>query len=211
MSLMKRFLQVAGLSLFLFSCKGRNETPVAEHLPDTTENSPGKQVVPLNFTSTDISPMDMVYFPVDYPLLKMTGKISTPPLARVIYSRPHKAGRVIFGDLVKYDIPWRLGANESTELELFSPVKIQDKTVEAGRYVLYCIPHHTTWTLILNANLYSWGLRPEPGEDLLKFEIPVEKISPPLEHFTILFQETASGANLLFLWDDVKAALPMQF
>lgn len=57
-------------------------------------NSPradSAQVVQKNpYSSLDLSPMDMIYYPANYPLLKMTNTDSLPLIARVIYSRPHK-------------------------------------------------------------------------------------------------------------------------
>ena len=50
----------------------------------------------------DKSPMDMSYYPDGYPLLKIQDKIKEPVVARVIYSRPQKNGRVIFGELFEY-------------------------------------------------------------------------------------------------------------
>jgi hypothetical protein len=38
------------------------------------------------YAPVDISPMDMSYWPVDYPKLRLTGDRITLPLARVIYS-----------------------------------------------------------------------------------------------------------------------------
>lgn len=64
----------------------------------------------------DKSPMDMSYLPKDYPLLKMNGKSKDLPIARVIYSRPQKNNREIFGGIIPYNEIWRLGANESTEI-----------------------------------------------------------------------------------------------
>src|SRR5687767_3017626 len=61
----------------------------------------GRREVTNPYVSRDISPMDVSYFPVDYPVLKMSGSITTPPVARVIYSRPQKQGRQIFGALLK--------------------------------------------------------------------------------------------------------------
>lgn len=60
------------------------------------------------------SPMAMSYLPDNYPLLKIDGKTKEDPTARVIYCRPQKKGREIFGGLVKYNENWRLGANEAT-------------------------------------------------------------------------------------------------
>jgi hypothetical protein len=49
----------------------------------------------------DKSPMDMSYYPAGYPVLKIQDKATEPLLARVIFSRPQRNGRSIFGDLVE--------------------------------------------------------------------------------------------------------------
>ena len=41
--------------------------------------------------------MDMSYYPNNYPILKIQDKISEPVVARVIYGRPQKSGRALFG------------------------------------------------------------------------------------------------------------------
>ncbi|RYZ25379.1 MAG: DUF2911 domain-containing protein, partial [Chitinophagaceae bacterium] len=74
------------------------------------------------YVQVDISPMDMLYFPTDFPIKQMDGQENGLPQARVIYSRPHRGGRKLFGELVKWGQPWRLGANEATEIEFFVPV-----------------------------------------------------------------------------------------
>ena len=105
----------------------------------------------------DKSPMDMCYYPNNYPVLKIQDKVTQPAVARVIYSRPQKNGRLIFGELVEYGKVWRLGANEATEIEFFRSVKIGDKKVEKGRYTLYAIPTEDNWTIILNKDNDTWG------------------------------------------------------
>jgi len=164
-----------------------------------------------NYTIPDLSPMDMIYCPSDYPLKKMSGAISTLPKARIIYSRPQKQGRIIFGELVKYNEPWRLGANEATEIELFSTATIQNKTVSPGRYIMYCIPEKTKWTLILNSNLFAWGLKPNKEKNLMEFDIPVEKNNTTIEYFTMAFEGSGKNVDLLIFWDDMKTKLPIQF
>jgi len=84
----------------------------------------------------DKSPMDISYFPNRYPVLKIQDKVTEPPVARVIYSRPQKNGRVIFGELIEYGKVWRLGANEATEIEFFRDVKINDNKIKKVRYSL---------------------------------------------------------------------------
>jgi hypothetical protein len=131
---------------------------------------------------------------------------------RIIYSRPQKQNRKIFNGLIKYDAPWRLGANESTEIEFFSGASIQNKTIKPGRYILYCIPQETKWTLVFNSNLYSWGLQQNQQKDLMKFEVPLEKNNVIIEYFTIAIEKRSDkSAEIIFLWDDVKARLPVSF
>ena len=209
---MKKFLLATLLPVLFFSCSEPEEKPAANDTRSKAE-TPIKVLPPAsNYTNPDRSPMDMVYFPTDYPLLKMAGKTSAPPLMRVIYSRPQKQGRPIFGGLVKYDVPWRLGANESTEIEFFSAATVAGKSVKAGRYVLYCIPQETKWTFVLNSNLYSWGLEQNKLKDLMQFEVPVEKTNLAIEYFTIACEKKSEKSTaLIFLWDDVKAKLPVSF
>lgn len=157
----------------------------------------------------DKSPMDMSYYPVDYSKLKMTGSITEPPVARVIYSRPQKNNRTIFGDLIKYGQVWRLGANEATEIEFFRDVDITGKKVAKGRYVIYCIPQENKWTLILNTDLYTWGLKIDSTKDVYKFSIPVSKTRFPYELFTMEFEKANKGMQLDMEWDSVKASLPI--
>lgn len=158
----------------------------------------------------DKSPLDMVYFPEDYPVLKIKDKAKEPLVARVIYSRPQKADRVVFGDLVEYGKVWRLGANEATEVEFFKDVKIDGKRVPKGKYTLYAIVAPDQWTMIVNKETDTWGsFKYDEKKDVLRVPVPVAKEQQPMEAFTLYFEKTAAGANLVIAWDDVKAALPI--
>jgi hypothetical protein len=163
------------------------------------------------YTVVDISPMDMSYYPPEYPQKKMGDSMSEPPLARIIYSRPHLQGRKLFHDVLKYGEPWRLGANEATELELFRDATIQGKKIKAGRYVLYCIPQPKEWTIKLNGNTDSWGLNPDVSKDITSFVIPVVETNFHLEFFTIVFEKKENGSDILMGWDNLEARLPISF
>jgi hypothetical protein len=199
--------------LFLFSCNEpapKTATPSRPIPSDTgTSTLPQKGANP--YLPIDLSPVDIAYFPVDYPIAKMSHQEAGPPLARVIYSRPHKQGRTIFGNLLKYGEHWRLGANEATEIELFQNAIIQNKQVARGRYILYAIPQAAHWTIAFNRNVHSWGLKQDTAQDAYRFQIPVEKAVAPVEFFTMVFQKTATGADLLMAWDDAAARLPFSF
>lgn len=162
-------------------------------------------------TTLDASPMDMSYWPNNYPILKMDGKSKSMPVARVLYGRPLMNGRVIFGNILKYDDVWRLGANEATEIEFFTNVRIGAKLVPKGRYTMYCIPHETKWTIIINRDNYCWGsFKYDSKKDLLRKDIDIDRGNDYVEALTLYFDETRNGANLVFLWGDLKAVLPMQ-
>lgn len=50
----------------------------------------GSAAPAFKFPQLDKSPMDMAYYPANYPVLRIQDKASEPLLARVIYSRPQK-------------------------------------------------------------------------------------------------------------------------
>jgi len=182
------------------------QTSVTNVTPATTA-SPSVKLPQL-----DKSPMDMAYYPDNYPVLKIQDKVTEPLVARVVYSRPQKEGRVIFGGLIEYGKVWRLGANEATEIELYRDVKIKDKKLSKGRYTLYALPTETQWTIIFNKDLDTWGaFKYDEKKDVLRVDVPVQKNSPATEAFTIMFAKSAIGADMLMAWDEAKVTLPFTF
>ncbi|MEO6405967.1 MAG: DUF2911 domain-containing protein [Ferruginibacter sp.] len=159
----------------------------------------------------DKSPMDMSYYPANYPLLKIQDNTSEPLVARVIYSRPQKNGRVIFGELLEYGKVWRLGANEATEIEFFQNVKINDVKIKKGRYTLYTIPTAGKWTIIVNKENDIWGsFRYDEKKDVVRVDVPVQNLGEPAESFFILFDKiNATSFNLIAGWDNAKVVLPI--
>lgn len=207
-----RHLNCTAIILFCTTLVACHTNPQPQLPPADTALSPVPwQETGNTFSPLDKSPLDILYYPPEYPKLKMIGKITSPPVFRVIYSRPQKNGRKIFGSVVKYNEPWRLGANEATEIEFFEPVIIQQKKIPEGRYMLYCIPQPAEWTLILNSDLYSWGLITDPGKDIFRFVVPATPASTAIEIFTMETEKSSDGNALLWIgWDDTKVVLPIQ-
>jgi len=143
--------------------------------------------------------------------VKMDGKVKSAPVARVVYSRPQKLGREIFGGIVAYDKVWRMGANEATEIEFFKNVKIGSKTLDKGRYTMYGICTDTMWTIIFNTEKDVWGLYYNPKKDVLRVNEPVQKNDEPVEALTMYFEDTTGGTKLNILWDTTKVSLPINF
>jgi hypothetical protein len=160
----------------------------------------------------DKSPMDMAYYPDNYPVLKIQDKATEPLAARIIYSRPQKDNRTVFGELVEYNEVWRLGANEATEIEFFKDVKIDGKKLLKGRYTMYAIPTPAKWTIIFNKDTDIWGaFKYDEKKDALRTDVPVKNLTVPAEIFTMNFSKTASGTDLNITWDNVSVALPISF
>ncbi|HET9056686.1 MAG TPA: DUF2911 domain-containing protein [Chitinophagaceae bacterium] len=198
------------LIFFIFSgCLEEQKKPIGK-LPDSSVIFEHHNI-PNSLSPIDKSPLDISYFPANYPQLKMTGQEKNEPEMRVIYSRPFRDGRKVFGTLQKYGEVWRLGANEATEIEFFKDVTIHGKKIVAGRYILYCIPYENKWTIILNNDLFTWGLKINSSKDILTTDVPVEKLSTPFEALTMVFETAKDGANLIIAWDDVKVSLPVSF
>jgi len=210
---------LAWLLMFIaiISCNDKPVTPREENkpvqaVPDSPATVPHKHNYSTNvYATVDISPMDMSYFPVEYYKLNMAKQATEPLVVRVIYSRPHLNGRTVFPGILKFGEPWRLGANESTEIQFYKEVTIQGKKVKPGRYIMYCIPNEYMWTIVLNSNVDTWGLQPDPSKDILRVEAPVSKVSHHTEYFTIVFSKSTKGADMLVAWDDYEIKLPLEF
>lgn len=160
--------------------------------------------------SVDKSPMDMSYYPSNYPVLKIQDKLTEALVARVIYSRPQKAGRTIFGGLVKYGEVWRLGANEATEIEFFRNVRIGGKKVYKGRYTLYAIPTENNWTIIVNKETDTWGsFKYNSKKDISQVSVPVQRSETVAEYLSMYFEKSTIGFNLTIIWENTKVQLPV--
>lgn len=151
------------------------------------------------FPELDKSPADISYLWKD-----------KKPVAKVIYSRPQKKGRVIFGELEPYGTVWRTGANECTEIKFYSNVKIDGKDLKAGTYSLFTIPEKDKWTIIFNSQLDEWGAYSyDKAKDVLRAEVKPQTLPTEMEVFTITFKDTDTGGNLILAWDKTLVELPI--
>ena len=167
-------------------------------------------MVSIKVPALDKSPMDMAYFPSNFPVLKIQDKATSPLIARVIYSRPQKSGRIVFGELVEIGKVWRLGANEATEIEFFRDVKIANKRIAKGKYTMYAVVNNADWTVILNKETDVWGaFKYDEKKDVLRTTVPVQKLAESTEMFTMFFEKAPKGMDLVMVWDDVKVVLPV--
>ena len=131
------------------------------------------------------------------------------------YSRPSVRGRLIFGTkdqkaLQPYGEYWRLGANESTEITVNKDVNFNDQPIKAGTYRMYAIPGPDTFEIILNSELGKWGaMEPDHDLDLTRTKVPVQKLTTPVEQYTINLKPSDKGIDAVFEWSDTQFTVPI--
>ncbi len=142
------------------------------------------------------------------PPAKADCKFSDGKMIHVDYASPRMRGRKIFGDLVPYGEPWRVGANDATTFVIDTDVKVGGKDVPAGSYTLFALPNPDSWQLIINKTTGEWGI-PYPGadSDLARIPMKVSKLSSPLEDFTIGFQSDGKTCSMHLDWDTTRATV----
>ena len=135
-------------------------------------------------------------------------------LLTIDYSRPYKKGRLIFGDvseepLLPYGQYLRTGANEATEIDFNSDVRIEGKAIEAGRYRMFTFPGKETWQIVLNSELDKWGYaEPDYSLDVLRVSVPPIEADSVCEQFLIMAEPVQSNQLQINLcWD--KTIVPV--
>ncbi|MEL6559861.1 MAG: DUF2911 domain-containing protein [Bacteroidota bacterium] len=172
------------------------------------------------FPKADASIMDAAYYPARAAFAAFAKtdeeKKALTPKLRVLYSRPAKKGRKIFGDLQKYGEMWRVGANESTELMVYSDVKVGGKTLKAGeRYSVHAMLKENEWTVYFSSMLDGWGSYAFQGNPeattVAKITVPTQKTPETVELLGIFFEKSDDGAHMIIGWDDTMVRVPFQF
>jgi hypothetical protein len=132
---------------------------------------------------------------------------------KIVYSQPHKRGREIFGALVPFNLVWRTGANEATEMTSTRDLFIAGTLIPAGTYSLFSIPDKEKWTIILNKEIGLWGsYNYNPNADLLRFDVPVQPLTNVVyEPFTLVIEQKNNKATMSIMWDKTKVSFPIDF
>ncbi|MBU2945176.1 DUF2911 domain-containing protein [Zobellia uliginosa] len=135
----------------------------------------------------------------------------------VNYSSPSKKNRVIFGELVPYDVVWRTGANEPTTFSTENDIKVAGENLPAGTYSLWTRPNRQSWSIIFNKYIPEWGVSILSGgkettriekEDVIEIEIPTKETIETIENFTINF-EMETQLFMSISWDRTLVKIPI--
>lgn len=147
---------------------------------------------------------------------------------RVVYSRPYLRGRdTIFGTeesgaLVPFGQLWRTGANEATEITVTGDVLVGGERLPAGTYSLFTTPGADQWKIHFNSELGLSGtvrFNPEtreaeqaysPDNDVATVTAtPTAIEGDPVDQFTISFDRTEAGADMVFRWHQTEVRVPI--
>jgi hypothetical protein len=140
--------------------------------------------------------------------------------------------RKIWGGLVPYDKPWRMGADEATLLVTQKPIAIGGKTVPAGAYTLYMVPSETGASqqmasetpgshiytppgetgasqLIFSTGFGGWGVPVDTKHDLAQAELTKAALDKPVDQFTMGVEKNPAGGGVLKLsWESAQFSVP---
>ncbi|TNJ46150.1 DUF2911 domain-containing protein [Tamlana fucoidanivorans] len=153
------------------------------------------QVHAQKFSKLDKSPLDIAYYRTDR---------KSPPMAKVIYSRPQLKGRSL-ETLAPNGKVWRTGANEASEIKFYQDLKFGGALVKAGTYSLYTIPNESQWTIILNSDTDVWGAYTyDESKDVLRVNAPVSK-GESIEAFSITFD----ADHMYLAWGTTLVTVPI--
>lgn len=132
----------------------------------------------------------------------------------IVYSRPFKKDREIFGELVPFGEVWRTGANEATTFHTTTDLIINgEATLPKGEYTLWTIPSASQWQVIFNNGEYGWGVNMsaeaarDPKFDVVDVTVKVQRTFKVMEQFTIEIE--GSDPVLRFSWDVTRVDVPL--
>ena len=133
--------------------------------------------------------------------------------AKLCYGRPSANGRKVFGELVPFGAPWRIGANEATALHIRIAADIGGVKVEPGVYSIYAVPGEKEWEIFINKQWERWGT---PINDAVKagdvgsFKRPVAPTATMVEQLTFTWSpHGADMGHLVMEWENTKVEIPV--
>ncbi|HSI75876.1 MAG TPA: DUF2911 domain-containing protein [Lunatimonas sp.] len=133
------------------------------------------------------------------------------------YSSPAVKGRKVFGELEKFGVTWRAGANAPTTIEFSTPVRIGDKNIPAGKYTVFITPQASgEWTVHINSKgnaVYAYTKDGKVDETALSNDDIVAVKATPVtandvqERLTYsISAENNKVAKVTMAWDKTRLA-----
>ncbi|MBS1682145.1 MAG: DUF2911 domain-containing protein [Bacteroidetes bacterium] len=140
-----------------------------------------------------------------------TGKIGKATVT-IDYSSPSVKGRKIFGELVPYGKAWRAGANEATVFQTDSEIKVEGKTLAAGKYSLFIVPGENEWEFIFNSQTGQGGITRngeanfDPAKNILSVKVKPSKSNKASERLVY----AVNNKGFVFRWDTAEVPVSIK-
>src|SRR4051812_48695999 len=136
----------------------------------------------------------------------------------IVYGRPYtkdpKSGekRKVWGTLVPFEKVWRLGADEATLLTTQKELQIGDKSVPAGTYSLFLMPHNDkSAALVVNKQTGQWGTKYDEKQDLVRVDMKGEPSTSSPDQLTIAIDKGSSGGGVLKVsWEGTQYSVDIK-
>ena len=127
------------------------------------------------------------------------------------YHSPAVRERDVWGDLVPYGKIWRTGANNATTFEVNKDIKVEGKTLAAGKYALFTIPDKGEWTVIFNNEAEQWGAyKYDQTKDALQVKVTPQENDNHVENMTFKMKAKGDDAQVWLLWEKLKVPILIQ-
>lgn len=142
------------------------------------------------------------------PPAKVTETTGSGAVITIDYSQPSVKGREIGKDIAPYGKVWRTGANEATVFEVSKDVKVEGKTLAAGKYGLFSVPNKEEWVIIFNKTPNQWGAyKYAEADDVLRIKVKPTKAPQFTERMTFTVDKSGKVA---LLWGNEQVAFNVQ-
>ena len=117
------------------------------------------------------------------------------------YGSPSVKDRKIWGELVPYGKVWRAGANEATTFTTDKAIKVEGKSLAAGKYSFFVIPTDKEWTVIFNKTANQWGAYEyKEKEDVLRVSVNPKKVAAKQERLVYKLNDK----GLILAWENLE-------
>ena len=145
-----------------------------------------------------------------------TGAVIDGNRVTITYGRPYtkapRSGeaRKIWGSLVPYGQPWRMGSDEATTLITQKALVIGGTNIPAGVYTLYMMPSETgTSQLVFSTALGGWGIPVDTKHDFAKVDLTKTTLDNPVDQFTMAVSRNSGGGGVIKLsWENTAYSVP---
>ncbi len=126
------------------------------------------------------------------------------------YSSPGVRNRMVFGGLVGYNTVWQAGAHKATWIETNKALKIDGKTLPAGKYGFFLVPGKEEWKVMFNSHWDQHGKDEyNAKQDVLVLTVKPNKLKEIQESLTYKVEDKQNNNGLISLaWEKSQIEIP---